>query len=78
MWVLMAFRKDADQLIEEIPLADLSLDVVRGLWPDNSDDALRGLAFPVDARRSPTIERFAGWPVNLDLADYFVEWIADK
>jgi hypothetical protein len=75
MWCLRAFDKTTEKLIDEVPLRDLSLDVVRKLWPGNADDALLGLVFQVDAKRSIVIERFAGQPIELTRADWFVEWI---
>jgi hypothetical protein len=75
MWYLRAFDKTTEKLTDEVPLRDLSLDVVRKLWPGNADDALVGLVLRVDAKRSIVIERFAGQPIELTRADWFVEWM---
>jgi hypothetical protein len=74
MWVISAYEKDGDQLINEHSLGDVDVAVLRRLWGRPDDDPMYD-SYPVTPAMADQMADYVGEPLRLDDFDYFLEYM---
>ncbi len=71
-WVLHAYQKDGDDLVEESPLAGIDLAVLQDLFGEPQDNPMYD-AYPVRQAQAKRLQSYTGRTLDLQAYDYFVE-----
>lgn len=71
-WVLHAYRKEGDDLVEERPLAGMDVTTLQGVFDQPRDNPMYD-AYPVHEAQAKRLQSYVEYPINLRAYDYFVE-----
>jgi hypothetical protein len=76
MWVVRAFAKTGNELVQEIQLPDFSADEVRPLLEVRADDPMFD-AYPITTAIADVLRKHLSAPLDIDGFEWFLEFDAD-
>jgi hypothetical protein len=76
MWVLSAFEKDGDWMVEQLPLRGVDVDALRQLFHQPSDDPMY-YTYPVSSDIADALADYVEGRIDMGKYDYFLDYKAD-
>lgn len=75
-WMLHAYQKEGDALVDEWPLPGLSLGVMHNLFQQPQDDPMYD-GYLVEEAQAGRLQAYTDHAIDLQAYDYFVECYAE-
>jgi IS1 family transposase len=76
MWIISAYQKHGDALLQEHSLGDIDVSTLRRLWDRPDEDPMYD-SYPVTAEIADAIAEYVDAPLQLSAYDYFLEYMGE-